>query len=66
MKKGWIQIILSFAVMAGLVAMPATSVAATGKDLPCRAVKLIVPWNAGGGTDVIFRVVARTAQKHLG
>ncbi|MFQ5683910.1 MAG: Bug family tripartite tricarboxylate transporter substrate binding protein [Candidatus Binatia bacterium] len=34
--------------------------------LPCRAVKLIVPWKAGGGTDVIFRVVARTAEKRLG
>lgn len=66
MRKGWIQIALLFAVIASLVAMPAPSMAASGKDLPCRAVKLIVPWNAGGGTDVIFRVVARAAQKHLG
>ena len=35
-------------------------------ELPCRAVKLIVPWGAGGGTDVIFRVVANTAQRLLG
>lgn len=24
-------------------------------DIPCRTAKLIVPWGAGGGTDVVFR-----------
>ncbi|WP_420403854.1 Bug family tripartite tricarboxylate transporter substrate binding protein [Nisaea sp.] len=28
---------------------------AQAADLPCRTAKLIVPWGAGGGTDVIFR-----------
>ncbi len=64
--KGRFRNFVGLVVMVGLVALPTPSVAATGKDLPCRAVKLIVPWGAGGGTDVIFRIVARSAQKHLG
>ncbi len=52
-----------FATVFAIGGVPRAVVAA---DLPCRAVKLIVPWNAGGGTDVIFRVVARTAEKFLG
>ncbi|MDA1000091.1 MAG: tripartite tricarboxylate transporter substrate binding protein [bacterium] len=63
MKSRWIRILSLLAVIGGFLALPVHSGAAT---LPCRAVKLIVPWGAGGGTDVIFRVVARTAQKHLG
>jgi tripartite-type tricarboxylate transporter receptor subunit TctC len=42
-------------------AQPAAAV-----DLPCRAVKLIIPWAAGGDTDVIMRKFALDAQKHLG
>jgi tripartite-type tricarboxylate transporter receptor subunit TctC len=64
--KSRLRNFIVMAIMAGFVALPATSWAASAKDLPCRAVKLIVPWGAGGGTDVIFRVIARTAQKHLG
>ncbi|MFQ5973446.1 MAG: Bug family tripartite tricarboxylate transporter substrate binding protein, partial [Alphaproteobacteria bacterium] len=33
------------------------------QDLPCGTAKLIVPWNAGGGTDVIFRIIAEAANK---
>jgi len=32
-------------------------------DLPCRSVKLIVPWGAGGGTDVVFRTFAEEVNK---
>lgn len=35
-------------------------------DLPCRAVKLIIPWAAGGDTDVIMREFGLAAQEHLG
>ncbi len=27
-------------------------------EIPCSTAKLIVPWKAGGGTDIIFRIVA--------
>ena len=65
MKTRLISILSALAIFAGLFAAPAARAAGPG-DLPCRAVKLIVPWNAGGGTDVIFRIVARSAQKALG
>ncbi len=64
MKTRLISILSALALFAGLFAAPAARAAGPG-DLPCRAVKLIVPWNAGGGTDVIFRIVARSAQKAL-
>ncbi|MDI3471014.1 MAG: Tricarboxylate transport protein TctC [Pseudolabrys sp.] len=35
-------------------------------DYPERAIKLIVPWAAGGDTDVIFRPLASLLQKSLG
>src|SRR5262245_34818952 len=33
---------------------------------PDRAIKMIVPWAAGGDTDNIFRPAAQQLQKHLG
>ncbi len=35
-------------------------------DYPDRPIKLIVPWAAGGDTDLIFRPFAPLLQKHLG
>ncbi len=32
-------------------------------ELPCRTAKLIVPWGAGGGTDVIFRTFVEAVNK---
>lgn len=32
-------------------------------DLPCNAVSMIVPWGAGGDTDIIFRQVVDTANR---
>ncbi len=32
-------------------------------DIPCSTAKLIVPWKAGGGTDIIFRVVVDAMNK---
>lgn len=46
------------AAMAIVVTGPATAA------IPCGTAKLIVPWGAGGGTDVIFRVIAEAANKH--
>ncbi|MEQ8354830.1 MAG: tripartite tricarboxylate transporter substrate binding protein [Kiloniellaceae bacterium] len=53
---------------AALVAAVATGAATNGAsaavDIPCRTAKLIVPWGAGGGTDVIFRVFVEAANRH--
>jgi tripartite-type tricarboxylate transporter receptor subunit TctC len=46
-----------------LVTATATTFAA---DYPDRAIKLIVPWAAGGDTDLIFRPLAPLLQKYLG
>ncbi|MEM7226741.1 MAG: tripartite tricarboxylate transporter substrate binding protein [Pseudomonadota bacterium] len=59
MKRGILTILA-----AGGLALAATSTPALAEvDLPCRTVKLIVPWGAGGGTDVIFRVFADAVNK---
>jgi tripartite-type tricarboxylate transporter receptor subunit TctC len=57
-------IVKSSIAAAMLAVLPVSAGAAV--DLPCQAVKLIVPWKPGGGTDIIFREVALEAQKHLG
>lgn len=31
-------------------------------ELPCRAVKFIIPWGAGGDTDIIMRTIVNAAQ----
>jgi tripartite-type tricarboxylate transporter receptor subunit TctC len=43
-----------FAVMALLLA----ALPARAQLLPCEAITLVVPWNAGGATDVLFRIIA--------
>ena len=49
----------AFAVLA--LAVSGTS--AQAADIPCRTAKLIVPWGAGGGTDVIFRTFVESVNK---
>jgi len=40
--------------------------AAQAQNFPTKPVTLIVPWPAGGGTDISMRALAEAAQKHLG
>ena len=51
-----------FVTLLALCALAAPAVAA----YPDRPVKLIVPWAAGGDTDVIYRAFGPHLQKHLG
>lgn len=46
------------------VAMAATVAVPAKAEIPCGTAKLIVPWGAGGGTDVIFRIIVEAANKH--
>lgn len=48
------------------VAALAITGASLAADYPDRALKLIVPWAAGGDTDLIFRPLAPLLQKYLG
>ena len=51
------------AVVVGAIAITLGVAPALAAELPCRTAKLIVPWKAGGGTDVIFRIIAEAANK---
>src|SRR5215510_6714340 len=57
---GWVS-----GALAGLVAC-AWSLEAGAQGFPARPVTLIVPWPAGGTTDVVMRALATASEKHLG
>jgi tripartite-type tricarboxylate transporter receptor subunit TctC len=44
----------------------ACSAAALAQSFPTKPITLIVPWNAGGSTDIYFRAMAEVASKELG
>jgi tripartite-type tricarboxylate transporter receptor subunit TctC len=48
---------------ATLFALTGTALA---QEYPSRPVTLIIPWVAGGPTDIVVRAMAESAQKHLG
>jgi len=54
------RLLLLTAVAACVAALPAHA-----SDYPNRAIELIVPYNAGGGTDALARAFADVARKHL-
>ena len=47
-----------------MAALPLGAVAQGAADYPNKPIELIVPFGAGGGTDVLARVVAEAAKKH--
>ncbi len=55
MRKGLTYTILGVAALAFVVAATSAGPAHAGK-FSCSTAKLIVPWKAGGGTEVIFRI----------
>ena len=52
-----------FSVAAGFLLL---SGSAQAQDYPSKPVTLVVPWPAGGPTDVAVRAIAQGAEKHLG
>jgi tripartite-type tricarboxylate transporter receptor subunit TctC len=55
-------------IAAGLTALAIATwaAAAWAQNFPARPVTLIVPWPAGGTTDVVMRALATATEKHLG
>jgi tripartite-type tricarboxylate transporter receptor subunit TctC len=59
-KSGLIATVAVAAVLA------AAATGAGAQDYPTRPVNLIVPWPAGGSTDIAMRAIAEVAAKNLG
>jgi tripartite-type tricarboxylate transporter receptor subunit TctC len=53
-------------LLAAGLAVAATFGAAQAQSFPARPVTLIVPWPAGGSTDVGMRALASATERHLG
>jgi tripartite-type tricarboxylate transporter receptor subunit TctC len=55
---------------AALAAIVAMSLGATGaaqaQAFPVKPVTMLVPWSAGGSTDIVMRALAEATAKHLG
>ena len=56
---------VSAALVASVFAVLSFSTA-LAQNFPEKPVTLIVPWPAGGATDIAMRAIAESAQKHLG
>src|SRR5512134_1383011 len=52
--------------MLGLVAGLLLALAAQAQTFPAKPVSLIVPWPAGGSTDIYFRKLGEVTARHLG
>src|SRR5439155_21773933 len=57
---------LAAALTFGTLALAGWAGAGRAQDFPARPVTLIVPWPAGGTTDVVMRALATATEKHLG
>lgn len=58
-----------FAAVASLVAIALTGLFAApsqAQDYPVKPITLIIPWPAGGSSDIAMRAIADAASKHLG
>ncbi|WP_078544726.1 Bug family tripartite tricarboxylate transporter substrate binding protein [Litchfieldia alkalitelluris] len=72
MKK-MMLVFLSIMLLIALAACGSSSNGASSQsnsegtsNFPDKPVKLVIPYPPGGGTDVLFRLVAQYAEKHLG
>lgn len=64
MNKGYFHaLVAGVAMTAAAVAFVPSPADAAGKAPKCSTAKLIVPWKAGGGTQVIFAIFENTIQK---
>ena len=55
-----------FLKLAGLAALPSVARPALAQVYPSRPVKLVVPFNAGGSTDLIGRIMCQWLTERMG
>ena len=53
-------------LVAGAAALPAVSRFAWAQSFPTRPITMVVPWPAGGSTDIGLRALASATERHLG
>ena len=49
--------------IAGIISISALTFSVQAVSLPCSTAKLVVPWGAGGDTDIVFRTFANAINK---
>jgi tripartite-type tricarboxylate transporter receptor subunit TctC len=54
------------ALFGGMALILATAATAAAQPFPTRPIRLIVPYPAGGGTDIVARVIGQRLQQSLG
>src|SRR4051812_34683538 len=57
---------LLFRIAALAISLGATALPASAADYPDHAIKMIVPFAAGGGTDVLARIIAQNLNNKWG
>lgn len=59
------RFMLALALGALAALGPMNTVAAQAQNFPAKPITLVVPWPAGGSTDVVTRAMAEAASRHL-
>lgn len=56
-KRIFRGLVVGVAATAVALGLASVAVPAAAADIPCGTARMIVPWNAGGDTDIVFRLV---------
>lgn len=60
------RLVTPLAIAAGVLTIPAFAADAPARAWPGRAIRMVVPFSAGGGTDVTARLVSQRLAENLG
>src|SRR4051794_5058460 len=64
--RGTMSLMRAFAAVAAIWCGAVAAIPASAQDWPTRTLTLVVPWAAGGGTDLMGRIMARRMSQILG